>query len=229
MLNERLANYYGIGSVSGEKFRRATLPPESPRGGLLGMAGVHCWGSDGNRTKPVHRGVYLREVLFNDPPPLPPPDVGEVEPNVVGENLSVRARLAMHREVEGCAGCHRAIDCYGLAMENFNAVGQWRTQQDGEVRNWLARGGAPAIDVSGTLPDGREFRDYREFKQLLLSERDRFIRALAEKLMAYALVRRLQPADVASVESAVNYSDRHGHTLRSLILGIVTSDAFHSR
>lgn len=229
MLNERLANYYGVASVSGEEFRRVSLPSESHRGGLLGMAGLHRWGSDGNRTKPVHRGVYIRDVLFNDRPPLPPPDVGEVEPNAARENLSVRERLAMHRDVERCAECHRGIDCFGLALENFNAVGQWRELQDGETRNWTARGGAPPIDASGTFPDGRKFQNYDEFKTLLVDDNDRFITALANKLLAYALARRLEPADIESVETAVEYSGQHGRTLHSLILGIIASEAFCSR
>ncbi|MCA8986533.1 MAG: DUF1592 domain-containing protein [Planctomycetaceae bacterium] len=229
MLNERLAEYYGIPDVSGPVFRRVVLPAESPRGGLLGMAGLHRWGSDGNRTRPVHRGVYVLDVLFNERPQLPPPDAGELEANVVGENLTVRERLAAHRDVEGCAECHIQIDGYGLALENFNAVGQWREVQDGETRNWSARGGAPSIDASGTLHDGRKYSDYSEFKQLLLADEDRFIRALAEKLLAYSTGRRLESEDAESVSSAVNYANQNGRTLRALITGIVRSKSFQSR
>ncbi|QDT45223.1 hypothetical protein Pan241w_53420 [Gimesia alba] len=228
VLNERLARFYQIDGVSGNAFRKVALPSDSPRGGLLGMAGFHRWGSDGNRTKPVHRGVYLLDVLLNDRPPLPPLDVGEVEPNPPGENLSVRDRLAAHRQIPGCAECHQKIDAYGLALENFNAIGQWRDTQDGEIRNWAARGGAPPIDASGELPDGSKYKDFREFKQLLCEQEERFVQPLAEKLFAYALARRLESRDTRSIQAAVKHAEQHGRTLRALIEGIVQSEAFQS-
>lgn len=228
VINERLARFYQIEGVSGDAFRKVALPSDSPRGGLLGMAGFHRWGSDGNRTKPVDRGVYVLDVLLNDRPPLPPPDVGEVEPNPPGENLSVRERLAAHREIPGCANCHQKIDAYGLALENFNAIGQWRDTQDGEIRNWAARGGAPVIDASGVLPDGSKYKDFQEFKQLLCEQEERFVQPLTEKLFAYALARRLESGDAQGIQSVVKYADQHGRTLRALIEGIVQSEAFHS-
>ena len=112
------------------------------------------WGADGNRTKPVERGKYLLTVLFNDPPPPPPPNAGEVEPNLRGKQLTVRERLELHREQTTCNNCHRRIDPYGLALENFNAIGQWREQADGEKPVNQYWGERAAINASGTLPNG---------------------------------------------------------------------------
>ena len=223
MLNERLAKFYGIEGVTGDEFRRVKLTQDSPRGGILGMAGVAMSGSDGIRTKPVHRGVYVREVLFNDPPPPPPPNAGEVEPNIEGENLTVRERLIQHQQIQSCAACHKSIDCYGLAMENFNVIGAWRTQQDGED---FRRNKAPTIDASGKLPNGEAFEDFEQFKSLLLSQQDRFARALSEKMLVYALGRPVEPSDRALVDSLAERMRQNQYTLRSLIQGIVISDAF---
>ena len=124
MANERLASFYGFPAMTGADFRRVALPADSPRGGLLGQAGMHLLGSDGIRTKPVTRGVWVREVLFNDPPPPPPPNAGEVEPNIQGERLTVRERLEQHQKIEACASCHRGIDPYGFAAGEFRC--DWR-------------------------------------------------------------------------------------------------------
>ena len=223
MLNERLAEFYGIDDVMGDDFRRVQLPSDSPRGGILAMAGVAMAGSDGIRTKPVHRGAYVRDVLFNDPPPPPPPNAGEVEPNIEGENLTVRERLIQHQQIKSCAACHRSIDSYGLAMENFNVIGAWRTKQDGED---FRSNKAPPIDASGTLPNGESFEDFQQFKALLLSQKERFARGLSEKMLVYALGRPVEPTDRRLVDSLATRMEENNYTLRSLIQGIVTSDAF---
>jgi mono/diheme cytochrome c family protein len=223
MLNERLAEFYGIEGVAGDEFRRVTLPADSPRGGLLGMAGVAMRGSDGNRTKPVNRGVYVREVFFNDPPNPPPPNAGEVEPNIQGEKLTVRDRLIQHQQIASCAACHRGIDGYGLAMENFNAIGAWRVRQDGED----FRGDrTPPIDASGTLPSGQSFTTFEEFKGLLLTQRDRLARGLAEKMLTYALGRPVEPGDRGLVDRLAARMSEENDTIRSLVEGMVLSDAF---
>lgn len=225
MANQRLAEFYDLPreAVDEDDFVMVELPPDSPRGGLLGMAGVAMLGSDGNRTKPVTRGVYVREVLFNDPPNPPPPNAGEVEPNIEGENLTVRERLIQHQQVETCAACHLRIDPYGLAMENFNVIGAWRDLQDGED---FRGGNRPAIDASGTLPNGREFADFAEFKELLLEQEDRFRRALAEKMLIYALGRPLAPSDRSLVDHAATAMADNGDTLASLIHAVASSDTF---
>ncbi|NNE92074.1 MAG: DUF1592 domain-containing protein [Verrucomicrobiales bacterium] len=226
MANETLANWYGIGGVNGREFQRVELPAKSNRGGLVSMAAVHKWGSDGNRTKPVERGKYLLEVLFNDPPDPPPPNVGEVEPNVDGENLTVRQRLDLHREIESCAACHNRIDPYGLALENFNVIGQWRTKQDGERGHWPD---SAQIDASGSLPNGTEFQNVVEFRAALAAQDDRFLRGLSEKLFTYALGRTVEAGDRGTIDSIVEYAKENTHTFRSLIESIVTSEAFRTK
>lgn len=226
MLNERLAKFYGIDGVEGDDFRRVKLPEDSPRGGLLGMAGVAMRGSDGNRTKPVNRGVYVREVLFNDPPNPPPPNAGEVEPNIKGEKLTVRDRLIQHQQITSCAACHRTIDCYGMALENFNAIGAWRTHQDGE--DFRGRN-TPPIDASGVLPNGNSFEDFAQFKSLLLAQKDRFAHGLAEKMLTYALGRPIEPTDRPLVDQLAEQMQANNYTLTTLIHGVVVSQAFQTK
>lgn len=223
MLNQRLAKYYGIEGVQGDAMRPVQLPAESHRGGLLGMAGVAMWGSDGNRTKPVSRAVYVREVLFNDPPDPPPPNAGEIEPNIEGENLTVRERLIQHQKIASCAACHRGLDPYGIALENFNVIGQWREQQDGED---FRRGKGPAIDPSGKLPNGESFATFDEYKALLLAQRDRLAQGLAEKMIVYALGRPVEPSDRGLINELTQRMAQSDYTMRSLIKGLILSEEF---
>ncbi|WP_339742129.1 DUF1592 domain-containing protein [uncultured Rubinisphaera sp.] len=223
MANETLARYYGIEGVTGNQFTSVSLPAESHRGGLTTMAAVHKWGSDGNRTKPVERGKYILDVLFNDPPKPPPPNVGEVEPNVQGELLTVRQRLDQHRTIAACASCHRKIDPYGLALENFNVIGQWRVKQDGERPWWPDEA---KIDASGTLPNGTHFETVEEFRSALAEQEERFLRGLSEKLFTYALGRVVEPSDRQTIDELVSRVQNNDYTLRSLIEGIVVSEEF---
>ncbi len=223
MANETLAAWYGLPRVDGEEFRPVSLPADSPRGGLVAMAAVHKWGSDGNRTKPVERGKYLLDVLFNDPPNPPPPNAGEVEPNVDGENLTVRQRLDQHRVIESCRACHARIDPYGLALENFNVVGKWRTKQDGERGYWPD---TAVIDAGGTFPNGLSFANVGEFRAGLADQSDRFLRGLAEKMLTYALGRGVEASDRSLVDRLVAEMKTHDLTFRSLIKAIVADETF---
>ncbi|MGB7344477.1 MAG: DUF1592 domain-containing protein [Pirellulaceae bacterium] len=198
----------------------------APRGGLLGMAGIHLWGADGNRTKPVERGKYLLTVLFNDPPPPPPPNAGEVEPNLRGKQLTVRERLELHREQTTCNNCHRRIDPYGLALENFNAIGQWREQADGEKPVNQYWGEREAINPSGVLPSGVEFQNFLEFKRAILAQEERFTRGLTEKLMMYALGRTIEPTDRPIINRMLAAAHKDGITLRELVKQIAKSQPF---
>ncbi|WP_197454726.1 DUF1592 domain-containing protein [Stieleria varia] len=242
MLNERLASFYDIDGVSGDRFQRValtssqsaerstTMPsPEIIRGGLLGMAGVHRWGSDGSRTKPVERGKYILDVLFNDPPPPPPPNAGEVEPNLGGKKLTVRERLRLHREQTTCNNCHRRIDPYGLALENFNVIGQWRDRFDGEkpLNQW--GDDRPEIDASGQLPSGESFDDFVQFKQALQKQRSRFVRGLTEKMLMYALARTLVANDRPTIDQIISEAGGDEMSFRSLIQGIAASKAFRAK
>jgi len=202
--------------------------PGARRGGLVAMAGFHKWGSDGNRTKPVHRGKYVLEVLFNDPPAPPPPNAGEVQANPRGQNRSIRERLAGHRERESCRNCHAGLDPYGLALENFNAIGQWRTRQDGEkpVEQWF---NPPPIEPDGALPNGRSFANFLEYKAALASQSDRFLKGLAEKMFVYALGRTVEPTDAATIDQLVETTKSGGHSLRTLVTAIVRTEAFQTK
>ncbi|MCB1228629.1 MAG: DUF1592 domain-containing protein [Verrucomicrobiae bacterium] len=226
MANETLAAWYGIAGVSGADFRRVALPANSNRGGLVSMAAVHKWGSDGNRTKPVERGKYVLDVLFNDPPDPPPPNAGEVEPNVQGENLTVRQRLDQHRTIESCRACHARIDPYGLALENFNVIGKWRTQQDGERGYWPKEA---RIDPTGTFPNGRPYENVAEFRAGLVGQSDRFLRGLAEKMLTYALGRSIESTDRGTIDHLVETMKSNDLTFRSLIKGIAETEAFSEK
>jgi hypothetical protein len=225
MLNGRLARHYGIGGVEGDAFRRVALPPGSARGGLVTQAAVLTIGSDGTRTLPVRRAAWVLQTLFNDPPPPPPPNVREIEPNTGGKQLTVRERLLAHQQVPACASCHRRIDAYGLALESYGAVGEWRTRQDGEGFG----GGAPAIDASGTLADGRTFRTTAEFRALLRADRDRFCRALVEKVLTYALGRSVEASDADTVGGVVKALAAGQYKMSALLTAVVESPAFGTR
>lgn len=226
VVNRRLAQHYKIDGVDDERFQKVELPDGSFRGGLLAMAGVHQAGSDGVRTKPVARAAYVLEVLFNDPPDPPPPNAGEIEPNIRGEKLTVRQRLLQHQQIKSCAACHSALDPYGLAMENFNVIGDWRESQDGENFRGDRR---PKIVIEGKLPNGKSFSSFAEFRTLLFQQKDRFRRALAEKLLVYALGRPVEPTDDPLLTQAVQSMATGGDTFKSLIKSIVTSRIFQEK
>jgi hypothetical protein len=247
VVNEPLAKFYGLNmeSFNGEPqadsaglvvkqdrrhrrfaFRRVELPKNSPRGGLLGQAGVHLRGSDGIRTKPVNRGVYVREVLFNDPPDPPPPNAGEVEPNIEGERLTVRQRLIQHQQIEACASCHRGIDSYGLALENFDVTGAWRERQNGEE---FRGSNTPPVDASGTLPNGREFSNFADFKALLLEQDTRFRRAIVEKMFLYALGRQGEARDRGTINVVAAKMSENGDTFRSAVQALVELQVFRTK
>ena len=229
MLNGRLAQHYGIEGVSGNEFRKVILDSNRQRGGLLGQAAVLTLTSNGTRTSPVIRGKWVLENLLADPPTPPPPNVGAIEdvPDIEGQDkLSVRDLLQKHRELASCLHCHRKIDPYGLALENFDAVGAWRTHEMDFDRRTRTLVPVKPIDVADELPRGKTFRDLAEFKSRLLEDQDRFLHCLAGKLMTYATGRTLEFADQQVLEELVDTMRSHNLTLRSLIHGIVQHDVF---
>ena len=156
MLNERLAAHYAIAGVTGEAMRRVRLAPEHHRGGLLTHASVLSLSSDGTRHRPVHRGVWILESILNRPPPPPPANVPALPiPSAKSKKATVREKLELHRADPNCAGCHRRIDPLGLAFDNYDAIGRWRTVE--AIRE--GTGSDPRIDASGELADGRKFAD----------------------------------------------------------------------
>src|SRR5262249_18207273 len=132
VVNERLAKHYGIAGVEGVEFRRVSIAPEHHRGGVLGWVGFVTYLADGTRTLPMRRGSWVRRELLADPPNNPPPNAGEIQPNTSGKSLTVRERLELHRNDDVCASCHAKLDPFGLALENYDAIGAWRERFNGE-------------------------------------------------------------------------------------------------
>jgi hypothetical protein len=219
-LNERLAKHYGIEGVRGERFRKVALPPGSPRGGLLGQGSILMATSYPNRTSPVIRGKWILENVFGAPPPPPPPNVPELkdsrDPRKV---LPMRERLAAHRANPACAGCHAQMDQLGFALENFDAIGEWRD---------LYASGAK-VDASAQLPDGSKFNGPAELRKVLLSHSDEFLTTMTEKLMVYALGRGLEAFDAPAVRKIKRDATRDNYRFEALIQGIVTSTPFTMR
>jgi hypothetical protein len=226
VINERLAKHYGIDGVKGEQFRRVPLKPDQNRGGILGMAGLLTFLSDGSRTLPVRRGAYVLDVLWNTPAALPPPNAGDL-PIIKGKNLSVRQRLEQHRSVAFCASCHTKIDPLGLALENFDAIGAWRERQNGEGRKGTKND--PPIDPSGVMPTGQSFKTLPEFKRILMDEKAKFHKGFTEKLLAYALGRPVGAADRELVNGILEGTAKEEHRLQAMVQAIVASRAFRTR
>ncbi|HWB04469.1 MAG TPA: DUF1592 domain-containing protein [Verrucomicrobiales bacterium] len=226
MLNARLAEHYGITGVSGDTFQRVALRPEDHRGGLLTQAAVLSLTSDGQRHRPVHRGKWVLEAVFNKPPPPPPANVKPIEPTPAGQpKATLRMKLDAHKSDETCAACHRKIDPLGLAFDNYDAIGRWRTEEivsDGAGAN-------PKVDASGMMPDGRKFADAMEFKHLLAGNADKFAAAFAEKLATYALRRTLTLDDRRALSALTAKSKADDYRLAGMIESLVTSGLFQQR
>jgi len=218
-LNERLARHYGIPNVKGPHFRRVTLGRESVRAGLLGHGSILTVTSYPDRTSPVVRGKWILENLLGTPPPPPIPNVGELRPtNGEGSVLSMRQRMEQHRANPVCASCHSMMDPLGLSLENFDAVGRWRTLGESSAR----------IDASGVLPDGTRFEGPAGLRNALLAS-DRFVPTVAEKLLTYALGRGLEPYDAPAIRAIVREAGGADYRFSSLIIGVVRSAPFRMR
>jgi hypothetical protein len=218
-LNERVARHYGVPGIKGAHFRRVNWSADSPRRGLLGHGSILAVTSYPDRTSPVVRGKWILENLLGTPPPNPPADVPElVSTDGAGSALPMRERLARHREDPNCASCHALMDPLGFALENFNAIGQWRT---------LGLAGEP-LDVSGALPDGTPFQGAEGLRTALLSS-DLFLTTLTEKLMTYALGRGVEYYDMPTVRAIVREAAADDYRFSALIEGIVESPAFRMR
>ena len=213
-LNRELALHYGIQGIHGNQLRKVSLQ-DHHRGGLLGHGSVLTASANGVDTSPVIRGIYVLEKFLGYTPPPPPPDVPAVEPDIRGA-ATIRELLEKHRQVSSCAECHRKIDPLGFALENFDAVGAWRNQYDGKL----------PIDSSGTMPDGRQFGNVSEFRRLLYTRRDEFNRCLTEKLMAYALGRKLDINDRPAIDEILSTLKTEQGGLQDLIRLIALSDPF---
>jgi hypothetical protein len=219
-LNERLAMHYGIENIKGARFREVTLEDPS-RFGLLGKGAILMLTAYPNRTSPVLRGAWILERLVGAPPPEPPPDVPELAENGRGQPArTLRERLEAHRENPNCFACHGVMDPLGLALENFNAVGQYRTHD----RETLTR-----IDASGVLPDGSAIDGPIDVRDAVIKRPEWFVQAFTEKLFAYALGRRVDYRDMPGIRDIVHSAQAQDYQFGAIVLGIVSSDAFRKR
>ena len=221
-VNERLAAHYGIPNVYGSHFRRVPLDAElaERRGGIFGHGSVLTVTSYPNRTSPVLRGKWLLTNILGAPPPPPPADVPDLpERGEDGQAATVRDRLQRHRESPACSACHARMDPLGLALENYDAIGGWRTT--GEA-------GLP-IDASGKLPDGTTFHGPTGLRTLLLERREQFVNTVTEKLLAYALGRGPEYYDRPTVRAITRDAASDIYRWSSIIVGIVQSTPFRMR
>jgi len=217
LVNDRLARHYGLPEVFGNLLRKVKLSPEGTRGGLLGQAGLLAMNSNGKDSNPLKRGVWLLENLLNDPPPPPPPAVPEIDladPEIL--KLTLKQRMKDHRDDPACYSCHSKIDPWGIAFENFDALGQWRDEI----------GGQP-VDAASVLFNKDELRGMKGLKDYLLAKRqDQFARALTHKLAAYALGRPLTFGDRSQFDHVTADLRKKGDGLADLVFLIVKSDLF---
>jgi hypothetical protein len=223
-VNERIARHYGIPNVYGDHFRRVTLGEGfDARRGLLGHGSVLTVTSYPTRTSPVLRGKWVLENLLGTPPPEPPPNVPDLKENtkesiVQGQAPSVRERLEEHRSNPACASCHNVMDPIGFSLENFDAVGKWRTVD-----------GITPIDASGQLIDGSKVDSPSSLRQALLGHSEQFVRTMAEKLLTYAVGRGIEYYDMPVVRSIARGASENDYRFSSLIMGIVRSAPFQMK
>ena len=220
-VNERLARHYGIPGIYGSGFRRVVLPNTEQRGGLLGQGALLAATSYPDRTSPVLRGKWLLDNIFGMPPPPPPPGVTNslVEGKKGPMPATIRERLDQHRTNAVCATCHGVIDPVGFSLESFDAIGGWRTRDEG----------GNAIDSTGTWPSGRKIEGFTGLRAMLLDRPEGFVGTLTEKLMAYGLGRRIEFYDKPAVRKIVRDAAASRYRWSSLIVGIVESPAFQMR
>ncbi|MCG8586043.1 MAG: DUF1592 domain-containing protein [Pirellulales bacterium] len=236
IVNQRLAEHYGIKDVKGLTFRKVQLPADSPRGGVMTHASVLKVTANGTNTSPVYRGIWVLENIIGEHAPPPPGDVPAVEPDIRGAS-TIREQLARHRDVASCRACHRKIDPPGFALENFDVIGGYRPfyRKLGVGRFKVYHQGKPVkyrhgprVDASGTMADGRSFKDINEFKRLLLEDKSRIAGCATQKLLTYALGRELGFSDRAAVAEIVKKVASKGYGLRSLVHEVVASETFRT-
>jgi hypothetical protein len=216
-VNERLARHYGIPNIHGSYMRRVSLPAASPRRGLLGQGSILTVTSAGDRTSPVQRGAWVMQTLFGAPVPQPPPGVDQnlKEGADLSRPMTVREKLELHRANPTCAACHRIMDPIGFSLEHFDLDGRWRD-----------RDGASPIDASGQLVDGTTLNGVIDLRAALLARSDSFMTSLIERLLTYALGRRVEFYDQPAIRKILRDSKRTDYRFSAIVLGIVQSLPF---
>ena len=219
-INEALARHYGIPGVRGPEFRRVTYPDDRRRG-LLGQGSVLMLTSQANRTSPVLRGKWVMEVLLGSPPPPPPPNVPDLEKTEGakdGRLLTTRERMEQHRASPQCSSCHQYMDPIGLALDNFDVMGQWRTRENGSP-----------IDSRGMLYDGTTISNLAELERALMKRPTPLIRTFTQNLLVYALGRRAEYYDGPTIRKIAADAEANGDRAQDFILGVIKSDAFRMK
>ena len=217
-LNERLARHYGIPGIYGDRFRRVAVTDDARRG-ILGHGSLLTVTSYATRTSPVLRGKWILENLLGSPPPPPPPDVPDLEDAGSAEGLSIRERLEQHRANPACAACHARMDPYGFGLENFDAIGRWRSNGP--------RG--EAIDASDVLPDGTAFNGPSELREAILRRPESFVETFTRKLLTYAAGRGMEYYDAPAVRRIIRAAAADDYRFSALVDGVVTSDVFRMK
>ena len=230
VVNDLLADYYGLKDVSGSDFRKVALPADSPRGGLLGMAAVMAMGSDGERSSPVERGAWVLRTLLDNPPPPAPPNVPQLS-RLEGKLLSPRELQTAHMEEAQCAQCHRKIDPIGFALENFDAAGNWReTITLEKIVNRKVRGKKEVpIDPAGSLPNGMTFADFYELRDAIADRAPAFEQGFTEALIEYALGRPYGFSDEQLRERILKRARQKDGDMREFIIALIQSNAFQTK
>ena len=217
-VNERLARHYGIPNVHGSYFRKVVLKNDERRG-LLGQGSILTVTSYPNRTSPVLRGKYILENILGTPPPAPPADVPDLQENHPGQEArSLRARLEMHRASPTCATCHRVMDPLGLALENFDGIGEWRVKEPGG-----------AIDPAGQLADGSRVDGPVALRKAVMKRPELFVRTVTQKLMTYGLGRGMSHTDMPVIRGIATAGAAQNYRFSSIVLGIVKSVPFQMK
>ena len=217
-VNQRLAEHYGIPGVYGTAFRKVTLDPALHRGGLLGQGSILTVTSYDDRTSVVLRGKWILENLLAAPPPPPPPNVPSLDEVKNGKQLTVREKMELHRSNPVCASCHVKMDPLGFSLENYDAVGAWRTGYAGQK-----------VDASAVLPDGTQFEGPQGLQGILLAHKDQFVEGFTEKLLTYALGRGLEGNDMPAVRKIRRAAGNDKNRMAAIIMGIVESVPFTMR
>ena len=226
MANARLGDFYGLRGPKAGGFDRVSLKPEDRRGGLLTMGAVLGLTSDGTRHRPVHRGVWLSEVIFGKTPPPPPANVPAIEPPTAqSPKATLRQKIEAHRNDANCAACHAKIDPLGIAWDNYDAIGQWRTRE----KVTAGVGEDPLINPAGEMPDGRVFKDAIGFKQRLLEDREKVARAFIEHLCTYGLRRVLSFDDQDDLKAIADEAKKNQYRVKDIVRAVALSELMRKR